>query len=272
MPHDNPTPDRILVDAIDALVDEQLAREPDSGTVEYCPHCPQEWHSLPVRIELLMLRLRYCGCADCEAALNAYDYAADDSPVFCPGSQFHGPVQPLLQRVLAMRGRISIPIQIDIIELIETDTTEVETEPPPDPVPPDGCAYRIPFHGNAEHYRAQIWTYRLSRPWRETNYVFVSHVKRTIDDDGPEFETAIFRYHPPGTPQPAISERLLIDGHWHGVLAEEDISHYQAAIDEHGVIVEVGPNLRARYHADGRVDPDLFVQQITGQMVIAIAD
>ncbi|GAA5087200.1 hypothetical protein [Nocardia iowensis] len=261
------TPDRKVVDDIDALVDEQLAQRPDSGTAEGCPHCPSEWHALPIRMQLLVLRLRYCGCEDCEAALDAYDYASDDSPVFCPGSQFYGPLQPLHQRLRGLRGLI--PIRIEIIDVADIDAAQAD--PPPGPVPPDGCAYRIPFPASAD-YRAQVWAYRLSRPWREANYVFVSHAKRSFDDDGPEFETAIFRYHPPGTPQPRVTERFYVDGHWHGVLAGEDISHYQAAIDHNGVIVEVDPSLRARFHADGRVDPDLFVQQVTGQMVVAIVE
>ncbi|MFG1796733.1 hypothetical protein [Nocardia sp. NPDC049149] len=267
MPHRDPTPDRKVIDDIDALVDEQLARKPDSGTFEGCPHCPYDWHSLPIRMDLLLLRLRYCGCKNCDAALDAYDYAADDSPVFCPGSGFHGPLQPLHQRLATWPG--PIPIRIDIIEVTETDTAQ--PDPPSGPTPPDGCAYRIPFPASSE-YRAQIWAYRLSRPWRDTNYVFVSHIKRTIPDDGPEYETAIFRYHPPGTPQPEIIDRLFIDGTWHGVLAGEEDGPYQAAIDHNGVIVEVGPNMQARYHADGRVDPDLLVQQVTGQRVIAVAE
>lgn len=261
------TPDRKIVDAIDALVDEQLARQPDSGTSESCPHCPDDWHSLPIRMRLLELKLRYCGCPGCDAALDNYDYASDDSPVFCPGSQFHGPVQPLDQRLPNLPGLI--PIQVEFIELPAPDPAP--QDPPPGPVPPDGCAYRIAFPACAE-YRAEVWAYQLSRPWRETNFVFVSHIKRTIPDDGPEFETAIFRYYPPGTPQPEIAHRIFVAGTWHGILAGEEDAPYQAAIDHNGVIVEVGPNPRARYHADGRVDPDLFVQQITGQMVVAVAE
>lgn len=81
-----------VLDAIDALVDEQMAGgEPiggyDYGDPDYpsCPHCSRGWHGLAItqRIE----RMRWTGEMD-----EDYRYAEDDSPVLCPGSEFIGPV------------------------------------------------------------------------------------------------------------------------------------------------------------------------------------
>ncbi|WP_433678048.1 hypothetical protein [Nocardia sp. CA-119907] len=267
MPQHNPTRDRALVDEIDALVDEQLAATPDNGRPEMCPHCHDEWHSLPIRKTLLMIRQLYCGCEDCDRILDAYDYASDTSPIICPGSTFHGPVEPLETR--AARSGV-IVIDIDIAALL--CEPPAPTPLPLPPAPPDGCALRFPFPA-AEVYRGPVWAYRLSRPWRDTDYVTVMHVERDIDTrTGPITETALFRYFPPGTPQPPSRESFLVGTQLISVIDDDsDADHYRAAIDGHGVNIEIGDH-GARHRANGHVNPDLFVQQITGQMVVGTVD
>ncbi|WP_063047907.1 hypothetical protein [Nocardia pseudovaccinii] len=264
MPQHNPTPDRAVVDEIDTLVDEQLATAPDSGVREVCPHCGDEWHSLPIRKTLLMIRQLYCGCEDCERILDAYDYASDTSPIICPGSTFHGPVEPLELR--AARAGV---IVIDIATLLREPPTQ--TPVPPAPTPPDGCALRLRFPA-ADAYQGPVWAYRLSRPWRDTDYVVVMHVQRHTDT-GPTTisETALFRYFPPGTPQPPSRESFFVGGELLAIIDDSDAEGGHAAIDSHGVNIEVGDH-GARHRADGHVNPDLFVQQITGQMVVVIVE
>ncbi|MGW4769911.1 hypothetical protein ACWEO2_17925 [Nocardia sp. NPDC004278] len=271
MPQHNPTPDRALVDEIDVLVDEQLAAAPDSGTRETCPHCYDEWHSLPIRKTLLMMRQLYCGCEGCDRILAAYDYVSDTSPIICPGSTFHGPLEPLETR--AARAGV---IVIDIAALLREPPAPAPL--PPSPAPPDGCALRVPFPA-ADAYRGPVWAYRLLRPWRDTDYVVVMHVQRDIDidiDTGAGLttisETALFRYFPPGTPQPPSRESFLVGGELLSIMDDDsDIERYGAAIDGHGVNIEIGDH-GARHRADGNVNPDVFVQQITGQMVVATVE
>lgn len=79
-------------------------------------------------------------------------------------------------------------------------------------------------------------------------------------------ETALFRYFPPGTPQPPTRESFLVGRELLSIVDDDDAERYRAAIDGHGVNIEIGDH-GARHRADGHVNPDLFVQQITGQMV-----
>ncbi|QOH55233.1 hypothetical protein [Rhodococcus rhodochrous] len=80
-----------VVDAIDALVDEQMAGGEPIGGFDYydpefprCPHCRRHWHGLAIttRIEEMAAR---------EVMDEDYRYSEDDSPVLCPGSEFIGP-------------------------------------------------------------------------------------------------------------------------------------------------------------------------------------
>lgn len=41
-----PNPEQPVLDAVDALVDEQLT-SPNGGTYPKCPHCYRDWHGLP---------------------------------------------------------------------------------------------------------------------------------------------------------------------------------------------------------------------------------
>jgi len=77
-----------IIDAIDALVDEQLAQE-SSGydhniNQPKCWHCGRDWHGMPIieRVE----RMRRLGWFD-----ESYRVAEDDSPMLCRGSDFIGP-------------------------------------------------------------------------------------------------------------------------------------------------------------------------------------
>ncbi|MBF6062829.1 hypothetical protein IU500_13390 [Nocardia terpenica] len=250
------TPDRDVVDAIDALVDEQLAAGPDRGAADRCPHCPEGWHALPITAAMLTMML--CECSDCERDLAQHDYAADTTRILCPGSDFIGPLPPLdLDAVKAVVGVVTVALGLPV-------------RPVPDwPAPPSGCALRIPFSETG--YRGEVFAYRLSIPWRAAEYVIVMHHRRPTDT-GEVRQTVLFRYCPPGTPQPRIIEAGLVDGFVLGVVDDGDDDGYRAGIDSNGVLFEFDAEMRSRYHASGWISPDLFVQQVTGQMVVGIVD
>ena len=78
-----------IVDAISALVDEQLAAGPvddyNADRYDKCPHCGRHWHGLPVTERI----------ADMYAVRRfdeSYSVAGDDSRVLCRGSDFIGPM------------------------------------------------------------------------------------------------------------------------------------------------------------------------------------
>lgn len=78
-----------IVDAISALVDEQLAAGPvddyNADRYDKCPHCGRSWHGLPVTERI----------ADMYAVRRfdeSYSVAEDDSRVLCRGSDFIGPM------------------------------------------------------------------------------------------------------------------------------------------------------------------------------------
>lgn len=78
-----------IIDAIDALVDEQLEQE-RSGydhniNQAQCPHCGREWHGLPITRDIE--RMRATGRYD-----ENYEAAQDNSSVLCHGSEFIGPI------------------------------------------------------------------------------------------------------------------------------------------------------------------------------------
>ncbi|MEU2030762.1 hypothetical protein [Nocardia amamiensis] len=262
-PSEHHRPERKVIDDIDALVTERLDAGPDVGASEMCPHCPQEWHALPITKNLLLLRLLYCGCDDCATALASYDYHSDDSPVLCPGSNTTGPLEPFQQRA-ARHGVLMIE-----------GPPQHQVRPELPPPPPDGCALRFPFPA-AEHYRARVFAYRLSRPWRDTEYVVVMHTDRypaNSDDEPSVLETVLFRYFPPGAPRPPIRETFIMGEHVMSVPDDDsDANGYSAAIDNYGVTIELDDTLEPRHRADGHVAPDPFVQLITGQMVVGTAE
>ncbi|SHU54488.1 hypothetical protein [Mycobacteroides abscessus] len=78
-----------IIDAIDALVDEQLEQERSGYDHNInqvnCPHCGRDWHGLP--ITQAIERMRALGQYD-----EKYDATQDDSPILCPGSEFIGPI------------------------------------------------------------------------------------------------------------------------------------------------------------------------------------
>ncbi|MEW1933099.1 hypothetical protein AB0362_13000 [Rhodococcus sp. NPDC079359] len=116
-----------IIADIDALIDEQLdAGEPLNG-YDYndpqhpkCSHCHRDWHGLAITVRIEQLRddwqraqgsglgssPLHCNCMWCQEtfgqsdsitledatkALDDYRYAADDSEILCPGSDFIGP-------------------------------------------------------------------------------------------------------------------------------------------------------------------------------------
>lgn len=84
-----------IIDQIDELVDDSLARENDqpsdymSGYRDYpeCPHCGRHWHGL--RITQQIADMYAWGRFD-----EDYVAAEDDSRVVCEGSDFIGPQRP----------------------------------------------------------------------------------------------------------------------------------------------------------------------------------
>ncbi|MFE3572382.1 hypothetical protein ACFXON_23455, partial [Bacillus subtilis] len=105
---------RDILDAIDELVDEQLAGfDNRSGwdhdvNQDVCPHkwCSEPWHGLAIAARMReMRRLHRSTVAYYEdeprvseetaAALDAYRYDEDDSEIICPGSTFEGEFTPV---------------------------------------------------------------------------------------------------------------------------------------------------------------------------------
>ncbi|UVT24957.1 hypothetical protein NXT08_22410 [Rhodococcus pyridinivorans] len=86
-----------IIDEIGALVDEQLSRYDERSGYDYnvgidkCPHCDGEWHGLPITERVREMRAYYCGCPACADQLDQYRVHEDDSPIWCPGSEFIGP-------------------------------------------------------------------------------------------------------------------------------------------------------------------------------------
>lgn len=78
-----------IVDAIDALVDEQLAAGPvddyNADRYDKCPHCDRHWHGLPLthRIATMYTWGQYD---------ETYKSEDDDTPILCRGSDFIGPM------------------------------------------------------------------------------------------------------------------------------------------------------------------------------------
>lgn len=84
----------MVIDDIDALIDEQLAAGEPVGGFDYgdpafprCPHCHRRWHGLKITERIEEMRAR--GSYD-----EAYRVDTDDSRVLCPGSDFIGPMPP----------------------------------------------------------------------------------------------------------------------------------------------------------------------------------
>ena len=80
-----------IIDAIDALVSEQLATGPvdDYNVNRYdkCPHCQRDWHGMPVTVRIAQMYATGQFEDD-------YRVADDDTLVLCEGSEFIGPQRP----------------------------------------------------------------------------------------------------------------------------------------------------------------------------------
>ncbi|WP_054812212.1 hypothetical protein [Nocardia arizonensis] len=260
MTHENKTPDRDLTDRIDALAAEaDPPVEPRPPRPERCPNCIDEWHALPIRRNLVLLRQDYCGCADCDRALDAYDYATDTSEIVCPGSTLEGPIQPLEVRL----ERAGFELALDLVE-IQVVTLLADTPPESESFPPPRKTSAIEFP-NPLPYRATIHAYRLGTTWRGTDHVVVLHQP---DTDGAGPQTVLFRYHPPGTPQPRFAGTFLLGSLMLTVLDDgSDAEGYRSAIDPHGIVIEIDDRMRPRYQVDGHIDPRAMVTRITGQTI-----
>lgn len=81
-----------IIDEIDRLVDESLSQPivDDYSVNRYdrCWHCNQQWHGFPLTERVLEMQAR-------RVFDENYRIGEDDSPVWCPGSDFIGPVQHL---------------------------------------------------------------------------------------------------------------------------------------------------------------------------------
>lgn len=81
-----------IIDAIDSLVDDQLAGYSDRSGYDHnvnqdrCWNCDGEWHGLAITER--MRRMRWLGQVDPD-----YRFADDDSRIYCPGSDVAGPVR-----------------------------------------------------------------------------------------------------------------------------------------------------------------------------------
>lgn len=78
-----------IVDAIDALVDEQLAAGPrddyNVNRFDKCPHCGRQWHGLAITERIA--DMYGIGIYD-----ETYSAATDSSRILCRGSDFIGPM------------------------------------------------------------------------------------------------------------------------------------------------------------------------------------
>lgn len=78
-----------IIDAIDALVDEQLAAGPrddyNANRYDKCPHCGRQWHGLAITERIADMYT--IGVYD-----ETYSAATDTSRVLCRGSDFIGPM------------------------------------------------------------------------------------------------------------------------------------------------------------------------------------
>lgn len=103
--------DRDIVDAIDELVDWQLAKEPSGWDHNInqarCPHwwCDADFHPLPIKQRMREIRQLWRSAVayyedeervpeQVVAELDEYRYDIDESPVICPGSLFEGEFTP----------------------------------------------------------------------------------------------------------------------------------------------------------------------------------
>lgn len=125
------TPDRLLVDRIDALTDEDPLLEPPEDEPERCPHCIDEWHALPIRRNLPLLRTDYSDSPEYQRRFDAYDHHTDTSAIVCPGSTIEGPVQPLTIR--AARAGFDV---VHVIPIYIVDPADPYPEPEPQTRPP----------------------------------------------------------------------------------------------------------------------------------------
>lgn len=80
-----------IIDRIDELVDDQLANYDSRSGYDHninqdkCGHCGGDWHGLAITQKIMAMRVTRSYNED-------YGYAADDSPIICPGSDFIGPL------------------------------------------------------------------------------------------------------------------------------------------------------------------------------------
>jgi hypothetical protein len=107
------TPQRDIVDDIDALVEDSLDNYDQRSGYDYnvnqdrCPHewCSEPWHGLAITQKMREMRSRWGSAVhyyedeqrvpdEVAAELDAYRYDQDDSPVLCPGSTFEGEFEP----------------------------------------------------------------------------------------------------------------------------------------------------------------------------------
>lgn len=125
-------PDRDFLDHLDDFLDE--TDEPEPAVSERCPHCHRDWHGLAITERMEQMRREYGRMASererqggeieyAESAiLGDYRYAADDSPVICPGATFIGPRPPTAyERMSASVGLDLLPWQRAVMNRLFDD-------------------------------------------------------------------------------------------------------------------------------------------------------
>lgn len=140
-----------VLDEIDRLVDESLARGDRSDSFhgeqyreeQPCPWCVEGYHYLPITQR--MWEMRQGSYARDEFGYGIMDpdyrFEDDDSPVLCPGSEYHGPVELIGGwKVWGKQSRERVKAQ-------SARTSRAYDPPGPSPSLPPGRIRRLRFHG-----------------------------------------------------------------------------------------------------------------------------
>lgn len=150
MPSD-PDAERRILDEIDLLVDESLARGDQSDSfhgeqlreTQPCPWCIQPWHFLKITVEMENMRRGSYARDEFGQGIMDPDYRhdEDDSIILCPGSEYHGPPEIINgAKVWDKQGR-------ERAQEIARRQGWVRNRTDPGPSLPPGRLRRIRFYG-----------------------------------------------------------------------------------------------------------------------------
>lgn len=140
-----------VLDEIDRLVDESLARGDQSDSFhgeqyrqdQPCPWCVEGYHYLPITQQMWMMRQGSYAVDEFGYGIVDPDYRVedDDSPILCPGSEFHGP--PYYYNGLKLWDKQSRERAKEIPVRSGTSRYQPDVEP----YLPPGRIRRLRFHG-----------------------------------------------------------------------------------------------------------------------------